>query len=270
VSGAPGAARSGSVEAAGVELAYEESGSGPPVLLVHGLATDRRLWRETVDLLGDGVRLVAYDRRGHGDSGAPEPYEGTTVEEQAEDAAALLGELGAAPAVLCGHDFGALVCLDLVVRHPQLARAAVLIEPPLFSLSEHGIEAATALREAAEEGARDSGPAGLAEAVIRWTAGPNAAEVLGAERWEVVRGSARLLALELPAQASWDFSRRGLRSLETPVTVVAGAESQAVWRDSARALAELVPGSELGQTAGGHFVPVEQPADVAEAILERG
>ena len=149
-----------SVRGRGVELAYEESGSGPAVLLVHGLATDRRLWRETVAALGDEVRAISYDRRGHGDSGAPEPYDGTTVEEQAEDAAELLMELGAAPAVLCGHDFGALVCLDLVLRHPELVRAAVLIEPSIFSLSPRAIEAATELREAAEEGALAGGPRG--------------------------------------------------------------------------------------------------------------
>ena len=76
--------------------------------------------------LEDVARVIAYDRRGYGASGAPEPYEGTTVEEQAEDAAALLRALDAAPAVVFGDGFGALVALDLVKRHAALVRAVVL------------------------------------------------------------------------------------------------------------------------------------------------
>ena len=104
------------VEAGGVALAYDERGSGPAVVLVHGTATARTVWRELVEALGDGVRAIAYDRRAYGDSGAPEPYGGTTVGEQADDLAELIEGLGAAPAVVCGHELGALAALDLAVR----------------------------------------------------------------------------------------------------------------------------------------------------------
>jgi pimeloyl-ACP methyl ester carboxylesterase len=101
------------VEGAGVPLACFERGSGPAVLLVHGMADRAAGWEATAAGLAGEARPIAYDRRGYGGSGAPEPYERTTVEEQAEDAAALLASLGAAPAVMCGRDCGALVCLDL-------------------------------------------------------------------------------------------------------------------------------------------------------------
>jgi hypothetical protein len=86
------------VEGAGVPLAYEERGEGPTVLLVHGLASDAEAQRPLAEALAPGARVIAYDRRGYGASGAPVPYEGTTAEEQAEDAVALLRALGAAPA----------------------------------------------------------------------------------------------------------------------------------------------------------------------------
>ena len=108
------------VEGAGVELAYQERGSGPAVILVHGIgdsaAGDGRRSRT---LLEPDARVVTYDRRGYGGSGAPEPYEATTVQEQTEDAAALITAVGGAPATVCGCDFGALVCLDLARRHPR-------------------------------------------------------------------------------------------------------------------------------------------------------
>ena len=108
------------VEAGGVELAVDDRGSGNAVVLVHGTATGRTVWRETVTALGDTVRTIAYDRRAYGDSGAPEPYGGTTVGEQADDLAELVDALDAAPAVVCGHELGAIACLDLLLRHARL------------------------------------------------------------------------------------------------------------------------------------------------------
>src|SRR4051812_40043554 len=115
-------ARMPTLEGAGVALAYDVAGEGAPVVFVHGMAADRTAWPREIA----GARRIAYDRRGYGDSGAPEPYVRTTVNEQAEDLAALVRELGAAPAVAVGADFGALVVLDVLKRHAGLLRAAVL------------------------------------------------------------------------------------------------------------------------------------------------
>src|SRR3954451_7447628 len=102
------------VEGAGVPLRYAERGTGEAVLLIHGMGADAQALQDLGDALAGEARVVAYDRRGYGGSGAPEPYGGTTVEEQAEDAAALLRALDAAPATVAGEGFGALVALDLL------------------------------------------------------------------------------------------------------------------------------------------------------------
>src|SRR3954454_21425110 len=103
------------VDGAGVPLSYEEAGSGPVVLLVHGMGTGRSAWTATgaAGSLARDARVIAYDRRGYGESGAPEPYTRTTVSEQAEDAAALLATLGVSSVVAWGADLGALIVLDL-------------------------------------------------------------------------------------------------------------------------------------------------------------
>src|SRR4051794_40212959 len=119
------------IAGAGVDLAYTEHGSGPAAVVVHGLASDAMAWTPLAQRLAQaGARAVVYDRRGYGASGAPEPYVATTVQEQGEDAAALIGALDAAPALLVGDGFGALVVLDLLVRHPPPVRAAGLSDPP--------------------------------------------------------------------------------------------------------------------------------------------
>ncbi|MCW3012713.1 MAG: hypothetical protein JWO90_3117, partial [Solirubrobacterales bacterium] len=90
--------RAGSVEGAGAALAWVEVGEGRPVVVVHDVAADAAAW--TAALPAVGGRAIAYDRRGYGGSTAPEGYAATTVEEQAEDLAALLRALDAAPALL--------------------------------------------------------------------------------------------------------------------------------------------------------------------------
>ena len=177
MSATPGRVEAGAHPPGG--LAYEERGRGPAVLLVHGTALGAGVWRETRAALPDTVRALAYDRRGYGASGAPEPYGGTTVEEQAEDAAALLRALDAAPAVVCGFELGALVALDLLRRHAGLVAGAVLVEPPLLSLSAEGPEAVGTLREAIEAGAREGR---AIEALLGALGGPGALARLGTDR----------------------------------------------------------------------------------------
>src|SRR3954453_15373588 len=144
------------VEGAGGELAYEESSAeGPAVGLVHGMAPARAPVHGGG--LPPGVRVIAYDRRGYGASGAPEPYERTTVAEQAEDLVALLRGAAAMPAVAAAADFGALIVLDVLHRHPGVLRGAVLVGPPVFQLVPTALEPLAAERLALEEALRAGG-----------------------------------------------------------------------------------------------------------------
>src|SRR5258708_20724749 len=102
----------------GVELAYVERGEGPVVLLIHGLAADALTFAPLLEALSPQARAIAYDRRGYGGSGAPEPYERTTVEEQSEDAVALLREPGVERRLICGDGFRAPVAPDLLNPYP--------------------------------------------------------------------------------------------------------------------------------------------------------
>jgi pimeloyl-ACP methyl ester carboxylesterase len=254
------------VRAGGVELAYDEHGEGEAVVLVHGTATARTVWRETVEALGDAWRTIAYDRRAYGDSGAPEPYSGTTVGEQADDLAELIERLGAEPAVLCGHELGALACLDVVVRHARLVRAAVLIEPPMLWLTPPGTDAVAELRETVATAAADGGAAGAVRAYLEAVGGPSATELLGPDRTEAALASPRAFAADLAAAASWSAGRRELRALETPITIVIGIRSAPVRQDAARALAQLLPNSRVVELDSGHFAHLERAGDVAAAI----
>ena len=253
------------VEAGGVELAFDERGAdaGPAVVLVHGTATARSVWREMLDALPAETRAIAYDRRAYGDSGAPEPYGGTTVGEQADDLADLIERLEAARALAIGHELGALACLDLLARRPDLARGVVLIEPPMLWLVPDGTDAVADLREAVAIAAREDGASGAVRAYLEAVGGPDTEGLLGAERFEAALEQPRAFAADLAAAASWSAGRRELRAIDAPVTLVTGARSAPVRRDATRALAELLPNARLVELDSGHFAHVEQPREVA-------
>jgi pimeloyl-ACP methyl ester carboxylesterase len=222
-----------SVEGAGVALNVVERGSGPAVLLVHGIASDAQALGPVAEALAPRARVIAYDRRGYGDSGAPEPYHGTTVEEQAEDAAALLRALDPGPALVCGDGFGALVALDLAKRHRPLVAGAVLSNPPLFMFVPEATEQLAAQHAELEEALRVGGPEAGVEA---WLGG----RVQG-EELERAKSAHRAFFADYAGLASWPASRRDLRALDVPAVVLTGPWSPPHIVAAAEALAGLLP-----------------------------
>jgi pimeloyl-ACP methyl ester carboxylesterase len=203
------------IEGAGVELHYVERGAGTPVLLVHGMADSAKGCEPLVGALSDAARVLAYDRRGYGESGAPDVYERTTVNEQAEDAAALLHSVGAESAVICAIDFGALVALDLLIRHPALVSAAVLVAPALFALVPEANEPLAEERLALEEAVREHGPEAAVEVWLSLHA-----PAAPARRIAAARAEHRAFFADLGGLSGWPVSRRELRSIAQPVVVV--------------------------------------------------
>lgn len=113
------------IDLEGRQLAAWERGEGTPLLLIHGVGTPGALWQQDLAELAGDCRVIAYDRRGYGGSSeSPGNWEG-----HRDDAAALLDELGAKPAVVVGYSGGAMIALDLALQRPELFRALVLLDP---------------------------------------------------------------------------------------------------------------------------------------------
>jgi pimeloyl-ACP methyl ester carboxylesterase len=116
-------------------------GEGVPVLLLHGLASSRRFWDLVVPGLA-GLRVVALDQRGHGDSERPSgPYDGATV---AADALTALDALGLSRAVVVGHSWGASTALRLAATAPERVLAVVAVDGGLGSARDAGATRAEA------------------------------------------------------------------------------------------------------------------------------
>jgi pimeloyl-ACP methyl ester carboxylesterase len=116
----------------GIELYYELSGSGEPLVLVHGSWGDHHNWDPVVPVLAQSFQVLAYDRRGH--SASERPAGQGSVFEDADDLAGLIDELDLSPAHVVGSSFGAVVALRAATRRPEVFRSLIVHEPPLFPL----------------------------------------------------------------------------------------------------------------------------------------
>jgi pimeloyl-ACP methyl ester carboxylesterase len=221
------------IEGAGVPLSVEQRGDGRAVLVVHDIASDAAGSAVLAEELSAHARAIAYDRRGYGASGAPEPYEATTVHEQAEDAACVLRSVGAGDAVVVGLGFGALIALDLLERHRDVAGAAVLADPPLFAFVPEAAEALAGKRVLLEEALREGGPE---LAVERWLG-----EGAPADRVARARAAHRAFFADLAGIATWPVTRGRLRAVTAPAVVLTSPDAAPHVARAADAVAELLP-----------------------------
>jgi pimeloyl-ACP methyl ester carboxylesterase len=107
----------------GIQMAYDDAGSGPAILLVHGFPLCRRMWHPQINaLLAAGHRVITPDLRGFGDSDAPEaPY---SMEIFADDLMALLDHLEIRQATVAAMSMGGYILLNLLERYPERITAA--------------------------------------------------------------------------------------------------------------------------------------------------
>jgi pimeloyl-ACP methyl ester carboxylesterase len=108
-----------------IELAFEEAGRGPAIVLLHGYPFDRSMWREQIESLSaNGYCAIAPDLRGLGESTSS--GEIATMDEMARDVAGLLDELRIAHAVIVGLSMGGYVAFEFVHQFPARVQALVL------------------------------------------------------------------------------------------------------------------------------------------------
>lgn len=112
-----------------VDISYDVAGEGPPVLLIHGFASNARVnWWDTgwVKVLTDaGYQVIAFDNRGHGASGKLYDVSAYPAPEMAEDARRLIDHLNIPNVLVMGYSMGARIAAFLTINHPERVRAAV-------------------------------------------------------------------------------------------------------------------------------------------------
>jgi pimeloyl-ACP methyl ester carboxylesterase len=234
------------------------------LLCLHETGTSGAVWAPLASALPGGMELTAPDRLGWAPGELPEDYRATTLEEQAELAAALLAGAGE-PSLVVGAGLGAAVALALLLAHPDEVAGAILIEPPLLAFVPAATEAISAdrvaLGEAVEEG-------GLQPGVDLYLSGgmPGlgpGVERLPAELTAPAASHPRSLFAELGAVAAWNLPFAALRTVSAPSRLVISSGTPAFLRDAIGPLAERLAGSEVVELPGTGPAHSDAAAEIA-------
>jgi pimeloyl-ACP methyl ester carboxylesterase len=254
------------LEANGTKIYHEVRGSGPSVLFIAGATGDSGHFRRVAELLSDEFTVVTYDRRANSRSPRPDGWEGTSTEEQSEDAANLIEAMDLAPIAIFGSSVGAIIGLDLVIRHTELVRGAILHEPPMTAGMSAPEEVMGAIQRVVEGGMQNGGPRGGCETFFRFVAGDEAFENLDPHlRERMLVNGETFLGTEMGAFEPYRPDEATLAAVEVPVRVMVGTESAPFFAESARWLADRT-NVELEDLPGGHTPYFDRPREMAEAL----
>ncbi len=270
-------ATSAAMRGAWERLHVAETGTGPPVLLVHGQPGVGADWEPVIERLRADHRVLAPDRPGYGAS-APLAL---SMAENAEILSELLGAGDGGPAVVVGHSYGGGIAALLAARHPELVRGLVLVGSVGNAASVNGFDHVLALPVIGE----------VFSAVGLVTLGHVLPRLRPLARFLPEHAGTRLRASLPDLRYAAGVSRLGLRmcrtfvaeqrsliaeiaeveaaiaALDLPVSVITGTWDTVVPPSVAVSIARSVPGAELVAVAGvGHFVPRDQPSAVASAV----
>ena len=256
------------VRAGDIELDYERSGSGPPLLLIMGMSGTALHWGEPfLELLRGDFDVIAYDHRG---VGASSHLKGpTTITELAEDASRLLSALEIDSAHVLGISMGGMIAQELALAHPEQVRTLTL--GATYCGGPQSVQAhpsviqglAAAMMSGDRERALRSGWEINVSQTMVDDADAYAAFLAISERRAV---AVPVVMAQLQACAAHDTSTR-LGELTTPTLVIHGTEDQPLPVDNGRQIASLIPRSKLEILDGvGHMFFWEQPERAAELL----
>lgn len=267
-------------------LDRSERGVGEPLVFVHGSASDRRTWAQQLDAFAERFRVIAYSRRYHWPNEPIAPGADYAMQEQLDDLRALLHALGATPAHLVGHSYGAYVCLLLAMQDPAMVRSLVLIEPPvlrlfvdlppkpgqIFRLLATRPRTAVAIMKFGATGfapaaraARRGDLRGAMRIFGRAVLGPDAYRRLSPARLEQVHANAIAAEFLGSGLAALDVER--LRDIRVPILLIAGRNSPRLFPRLIDRLEELLPNAERVTIPGASHIAHEDNAREVNAAI---
>jgi pimeloyl-ACP methyl ester carboxylesterase len=248
----------------GVGLYVEERGNGAPIVCIHGAGGTTLAWTSAIDKLSRLGRVIAYDRRGCARSERPAGYERTSIAEHADDAAALIDALGAAPAVVIGRSYGATVATDLALRHPDRVRALVLLEGDASREQAPAVAAyVDRLTDRLLAVAAQDGVDAVAKALITEVADESAWLAFPDEIRGLLESNGPAILAELQGEWWLDADAAALATIRQPTLLVAAADSPPEFREPVEALAAALPNARKALVGGGHLIDPAAPEVLA-------
>lgn len=247
----------------GTKIAFDQTGEGPPVILVVGAFNDRSTGAPLAQALESRFTVLNYDRRGRGRSGDTQPY---SVEREVEDLDALIHEAGGAAHVF-GYSSGGTLALEAAARGLNITKLA-LYEAPFMvgdDVPRPPNDIATQLAKLVSSGRRGDAVelfqtklVGIPEQVV--------AQLRHAPFRPALEATAHTLVYEATIVGDLELPTAQLRSIQAPTLVVYGCESPAFMGNGAKALAAALPDGRVRALDGQTHDIV--PAALAPVLLE--
>lgn len=241
-------------------IGYVEAGSGSatPIIFLHGVGSDKSVWRAQLDHFGGERRVIAFDYPGYGESDfAP----GAGRDEFAEAILAAMDELAVGQAHVCGLSLGGVVAIAMY--HAAPGRCTSLIIADSFAVHPEG----QAIHDRSVAASKAMTMKALAEARAGMLLGTEASDAL---RREVIETMAAIGpdAYRLGAAAVWLADQRGrAAAIDIPTLILCGTEDGMTPPALSSELHEIIDNSRLEWVEGaGHLANVEQPGRFNEVI----
>jgi pimeloyl-ACP methyl ester carboxylesterase len=238
----------------GTPIAYQRSGAGPPLVLIHGTSASHVRWAPVLPALEQHFSTYAVDRRGRGESGDRDPY---AVEREFEDIAAVADSIGE-PVNLLGHSYGGWCALEAALLTRNL-RKLVLYEPvgislPGVSMYPEGIlDRIQALLDA---GDREAVLTTFFREVVRMP--PHEFErYRSLPAWQARLAAAHTLPREMRAEERYEFKAARFGNLHTPTLLLLGGDSPEFLKAGAEMLHAALPNSFVVVMPGQQHIAMD-------------
>ena len=250
----------GAINTSAGRIGLEERGGGgaEPIIFLHGVGSDKSVWRPQLQHFGQERRAIAFDYPGYGES---ELVAELTREGFAAAVLAAMDALGVKGAHVCGLSLGGVVAIAMYAAAPE--RCTSLILADTFAVHPDG----TGIYQRSTEASRSMTMRALAEARVDMLIGTAASPKL---RAEVVDTMAAIdpEAYRIGAEAVWLADQRGSAArIAVPTLVLCGTEDRITPPELSEELAGLIPGARLEMIdAAGHLANAEQPTAFNAAL----
>lgn len=233
----------------GTPIAYERSGSGSPLLLVHGGMADHTRWAPLLLALGQHFTVYTMDRRGRGGSGDASDY---AIAREFEDIACAVDHIGG-PIDVLGHSSGGLYALEAARLTPNI-RKLILYEPP--APGQKGSlppQAEAEVRARLSAGDKEGAVTAMMREMVK---GPDDLEKMKASpSWAGRVAAASVILREVDAITdSPAFDPERWKSFQTPALLLVGGESPAPLKEFTEMLHAALPNSRIAVLAGQQHV----------------
>jgi pimeloyl-ACP methyl ester carboxylesterase len=221
-------------------IAYQRSGQGSPLVLVHGTTADHTRWAPVLPMFERHYSVNAIDRRGRGGSGDNEQY---TIEQEFDDVVAVIHSIDE-PVFLLGHSYGAICCLEAALRTTYVKKL-ILYEPPIpTSIEIYPHEVVNRIQTLLDEGNREEALITFMRDIVHVPS--YEMEILqSSPSWSARIAAAHTILRELRGSNEYVFEPERFTSLTTPTLLLQGGDSPPFFGAAIDAVQTALPESQV-------------------------